>query len=40
MMNRKNKNNLLQSEDQMEFTKTIIEDDEDVTNIKINKWKW
>ena len=39
-MNRKNKNNLLQSEDQMEFTKTIIEDDEDVTNIKINKWKW
>ena len=40
MMNRKNKNNLLQPEDQMEFTKTIIEDDEDVTNIKINKWKW
>ena len=39
-MNRKNKNYSLQSEEQMEFTKTVIEDDEDITNIKIYKWKW
>ena len=40
MINRKNKNNLIQPEEQMELTKTVMKDDEDITNIKIDEWEW
>ena len=38
MMNKKSKSNSIQSEERMELTELIIEDDKNITDEGINEW--